>query len=137
MKSAIVYTIILPFCLFFMFSANASLGFLKLFVAHKHENCAKASPTHHTNFCASFEKVAECHCTSSGLPKSMCQNMTTLYQRMISVFDTQQNACEYQKDTHTKNCMDSWNCYRLGGKDSKGRLCSNTGKACIIRQSME
>jgi hypothetical protein len=116
----------------FIQNANASFGFLKVFIAHKHENCAKALRSDDGKFCASFKAVAECHCTSSGLPKSMCSDMESLYQRMLVVFETQQNACEYQRDTHTQNCVDSWNCYRVGGKDSRGRLCSSTGKACRV-----
>ena len=86
--------------------------------------CKQATPTNDPGFCTSFKSVAECHCTESGLPKSMCQDMKQLYDRMISIFGSLQKACEYQHDTDTQTCIDDWNCYRLGGKDSKGQLCS-------------
>lgn len=127
----VVYTAILAFSLCFIHTSYASLGFLKIFIAHKHENCAKALLPSHGQFCPSFKAVARCHCVSSGMPGSMCEDMDSLYDRMISVFETQKSACEYQKDTSTQNCLDSWNCYRLGGKDSKGKLCSATGKSCL------
>jgi hypothetical protein len=81
-------------------------------------------------FCSSFKKSAECHCTSSGLPKSICGNMHQLYQRMLALFGSLERACAYQRETPAQVCIDSWNCYRLGGKDSKGKLCSGTGKSC-------
>jgi len=93
-------------------------------------SCSQAVPTNDPRFCPSFKSVAECHCTASGLPKGMCQDMNLLYDRMISIFGTLRKACEYQHDTDTQTCMDDWNCYRSGGKDSQGRLCSSTGKAC-------
>lgn len=92
-------------------------------------DCPQALPTNHKNFCASFKKSAICHCSDS-LPDGMCQNMDTLYSRMISVFGSLEKACEYQKDTATQTCIDDWNCYRKGGKDSQGRSCSSTGKKC-------
>ncbi len=81
-------------------------------------------------FCSSFKVSAQCHCTSNGLPKSICSNMQQLYQRMLGIFGTLERACAYQRETSAQVCIDSWNCYRKGGKDSKGRLCSGTGKAC-------
>lgn len=92
--------------------------------------CDQALPTSSPNFCPSFKTVAICHCTSSGLPGFMCQDMNALYSRMISIFGSVQKACEYQKDVPARTCMDDWNCYRNGGKDSLGRLCSSTGRAC-------
>jgi hypothetical protein len=128
----LIYTSIFAFFFSYIHTSQASFGFMKIFIAHKHENCPKALRTDHKSFCSSFKVVAECHCTSSGAPKSMCKDMASLYNRMISVFETQQSACNYQQDTHPQNCMDSWNCYRLGGKDSRGRSCSSTGRACQL-----
>lgn len=93
-------------------------------------DCSKALPTDHPNFCPSFKTVAICYCTSSGLPAGMCQDMNALYNRMISVFGSLQRACEFQKYTTPQDCMDNWNCYRFGGVDSRGRLCSSTQQAC-------
>ncbi len=93
-------------------------------------DCGQASATSDPNFCTSFKAVAQCHCTSSGLPKSMCQDMSLLYSRMVSIFGSIQHACEYQKDTSTQNCVNDWGCYRNGGRDSTGALCSSSGNAC-------
>ncbi|WP_173236757.1 hypothetical protein [Legionella antarctica] len=93
-------------------------------------SCPGALPTDHVNFCASFRTAATCYCTSSGLPAGMCQDMTALYNRLIGVFGSLQKACEYQRYTTTQDCMDNWNCYRLGGIDSHGRLCSSNQLAC-------
>lgn len=93
-------------------------------------SCINALPTDNVNFCPSFKTAAVCYCTSSGLPGGMCQDMNTLYNRMLSVFGSLQKACEYQKYTSTQDCMDNWNCYRLGGVDSRGRRCSSTGMKC-------
>ena len=95
-----------------------------------HSHCPHADPISSPNFCASFKSIAECHCIASGLPAGMCKDMNAIYNRMLSVFGSQQKACDYQKDVSAQECMDDWNCYRLGGKDSHGNLCSSTGKAC-------
>jgi hypothetical protein len=109
----------------------ASLGFLQTFLARTHPNCAHAASPHQRQFCATFKASASCYCTSSGLPASMCQDIERIYQRMLLVFDNVQKACEFQQDTSQQICMDSWKCYRLGGKDSKGRWCNGTGLACL------
>ncbi|OGT36505.1 MAG: hypothetical protein A3F11_11790 [Gammaproteobacteria bacterium RIFCSPHIGHO2_12_FULL_37_14] len=116
--------------LFFSFNVYSFSDILKYFIATKHAQCPFADPVVSANFCASFKTAAECRCTSSGLPSGMCKDMTAIYNRMVSVFGSQQKACDYQKDVSTQECMDDWNCYRLGGKDSHGNLCSSTGKAC-------
>jgi len=93
-------------------------------------SCPQAASTDSPGFCPSFKSVAQCHCTSSGLPASLCQDMNSIYKRMIAIFGSEQRACEYQKDTSTQNCLDDWACYRNGGKDSQGRACSSTGLSC-------
>lgn len=92
--------------------------------------CTNAVPTDNANFCASFRIAAPCYCAESGLPAGMCQDMTKLYERMIAAFGSLKKACEYQRYTSPQDCMDNWNCFRLGGTNSQGRLCSSTGKAC-------
>lgn len=129
MNRLIVYTIFISFLLSTT-TANAEIGFLKLFISPSHPNCPHALPPHHQKFCRSFQDVAQCHCTSAGLPASMCKNMQSLHKRMTAIFDSQQKACAFQKDASMQACMESWNCYRLGGKDAKGRLCQASGKAC-------
>ncbi|MGC1181792.1 hypothetical protein, partial [Legionella sp.] len=92
--------------------------------------CNNAASTNDPTFCASFKTAATCYCVNSGLPPIMCQDMNMLYARLISVFGSLQNACEYQKYTTTQDCMDNWNCYHSGGIDSRGRVCSSTQQAC-------
>lgn len=92
--------------------------------------CSNAQPTDTPGFCATFKTAATCYCSSSGLPPIMCQDMSMLYARLISVFGSLQKACEYQHNTSTQDCVDSWNCYLKGGLDSRGKQCSSTGKAC-------
>lgn len=92
--------------------------------------CDRALPTDDPNFCASFKSVAACHCTSSGLPFGMCQDMHKLYARMIVIFKTLEKACEYQHHTTQQDCLDNWHCYLGGGQNSQGELCSSTGRPC-------
>jgi hypothetical protein len=110
--------------------ASAGLPFLKLFIPHTHPDCEAGMPTTHANFCPSFKKSASCACTSSGMPKSFCGDMKALHKRMLMVFDTQKNACTYQRDVSVKECMDGWNCYLNGGKNSDGSPCQRTGRRC-------
>lgn len=92
--------------------------------------CPQALPTDNPNFCPSFRTSATCHCTAKGMPKSLCQDLDKMYDRMVGMFGSLQKACAFQKDTPTQTCIDDWNCYRLGGKDSQGKLCSSTGNRC-------
>lgn len=92
--------------------------------------CPSATPTNSASFCSSFKAAAECHCTSAGLPRGMCTNMKDLYNRMIGIYGSVQRACAFQHDTSAKECMDDWHCYRDGGKNANGQLCSSTGSAC-------
>ena len=93
-------------------------------------SCPHAQPSDSPGFCSSFKSVAQCHCTSSGLPVGMCNDMKLLYARMISIFGSVQRACEFQHDTLTQDCIDSWHCYLVGGRNSNQGLCSSTGTAC-------
>lgn len=93
-------------------------------------SCPRALPTDSPNFCASFKVAAICYCTSSGLPAGMCQDMNQLYGRLITVFGSLQKACEYQHFTTTEDCINNWTCYRQGGIDSTGKLCSSNEHAC-------
>ncbi|PJD94414.1 MAG: hypothetical protein CK426_06455 [Legionella sp.] len=92
--------------------------------------CPSSTSTDNPNFCSSFKTAAICHCTTSGLPAGMCQDMNALYNRMMSVFGSLEQACTYQKHTSRQVCIDSWNCYRRGGVDSSGRACSGSRRAC-------
>ncbi len=91
--------------------------------------CGQAVATTDPGFCPSFKSIALCHCMEK-LPRGMCQDMNLLYARMIDMFKTIAKACAYQHDTSVQNCIDDWNCYRSGGRNSAGQLCSSTGNAC-------
>lgn len=99
-------------------------------IANAQSSCPQALSNTHASFCPSFKAVAKCHCTESGLPSGMCEDMNALYNRMMYIFGSLQKVCEYQHDTSVQTCIDDWNCYRLGGKNSQGKLCSSTGRAC-------
>lgn len=92
--------------------------------------CTNALPTDNVNFCASFRVAASCYCTESKLPAGVCQDMELLYKRMIAVFSTLEKACQFQRYTSPQDCIDNWNCFRLGGVDSQNRSCSSTKAAC-------
>jgi len=92
--------------------------------------CTNALPTDDANFCGSFKAAATCYCVSSGLPNGMCQDMNTLYNRMMVVFGSLQKACNYQRYTTPQDCVDNWKCFQFGGIDSRGRLCSSNQQAC-------
>jgi len=93
--------------------------------------CPDALPTNNPGFCASFIKAAQCQCSvRGGLPPAMCQDMGKIYSRMIAVYKSVPAACAAQKDAPTQTCIDDWVCYLNGGKDSLGRACSSTGRAC-------
>lgn len=95
-------------------------------------NCPYADPDTSSTFCASFKSVAECHCSAS-LPKSFCQDVSAIYHRMITVFGSQLKGCQYQVNkpggVSVQDCMDDWNCYWNGGKDSQQRKC---GKVDVV-----
>lgn len=111
--------------LFFVISLFSAASFATTLGA-----CPPAMDNNIPGFCSSFKLAAQCHCTTSGLPKGMCMNMKSLYDRMTSLFGSVRRACEYQHDTSVQNCIDAWSCYRSGGLTSKGELCSGTGNAC-------
>jgi AICAR transformylase/IMP cyclohydrolase PurH len=97
----------------------------------KHANaCDQAAATTDAGFCPSFKAVAKCHCVAEGLPPEACDDMSGIYDDMIAFFTTLENACANQTDTDPQTCIDDWNCYRNGGSDSKGGLCSASGSAC-------
>lgn len=92
--------------------------------------CPHALATDNPAFCSSFKTAAVCHCTASGLPFGICQDMHVLYNRMIIIFKTLEKACEYQHHTSTQECVDNWRCYLVGGVDSQGRPCSSNQHPC-------
>ncbi len=108
----------------------ALLALCYSFSAFAFSGCPQAVSDDNPGFCSSFKSVAECHCKESGLPTGMCRDMEALYKRMMSTFGSLQKVCEYQTDTSVQTCIDDWVCYRQGGRDSQGRLCSSTGRAC-------
>jgi len=98
-------------------------------------NCAQALPANNPGFCSSFKSIAFCHCIEARLPPGMCQDVTAIYNRMLALFThSLQKACQYAAQQHPETsaqmCMDDWNCYFFGGRDSTGSLCSGTGRRC-------
>src|SRR5689334_14288165 len=88
-------------------------------------SCGQALLPSEAGFCSSFKSIAGCHCNATSPIKNICGNMNGLYSYMLAMFyGSLQKACAYQKDTNPQTCIDSWNCYRLGGRDSQNRLCS-------------
>ncbi|WP_367606176.1 hypothetical protein [Legionella sp. W05-934-2] len=93
--------------------------------------CQNALPTNHPGFCASFQIAASCYCQQTGLPKGMCQDMKQILNRMVAAYGSLQSACANQRHTPAQDCVDSWNCYINGGRDSKNQLCSGDGRRCV------
>lgn len=93
-------------------------------------HCPSGLRSDDPDFCAQFQSIAICHCTAHWLPKWMCHDMEKLYRRMIFIYGTVEKACQNQKDTLPETCIDHWECYRNGGKNSLNQLCSGTGIAC-------
>lgn len=93
-------------------------------------NCGQASPIDSPNFCTSFKNVARCHCIANGMHERLCENVNLIYKLMMNRYKSLENACRSQQDTTVQKCVESWNCYLSGGKNSEGRLCSNTGARC-------
>lgn len=93
-------------------------------------SCPTALPTTDPGFCSTFVAAGTCYCANS-LPKKMCSDMGQIHKRMISMFGTIERACNFQRETPAKTCVDDWNCYLFGNRDSQGGLCSGTGKACV------
>lgn len=92
--------------------------------------CPKALPTDNVAFCPSFKSAAACNCTANGQGPAVCQNMKKMYALMLSMFGDLKSACNFQHNTSAQECIDDWNCYISGGKDSQGRACASSGKAC-------
>lgn len=92
--------------------------------------CPPAVPDSSSNFCSSFKSVAHCYCTSAGLPSFMCKDMGKIYSRMVALYGSVQKACAHQRHTSAQECIDDWQCYLKGGKDSKNQLCNGTGRSC-------
>lgn len=87
--------------------------------------CVVASDTM-SNFCSLF-KTAVTACSPIKLP------MHALYAMMTAVYGSLQMACQKQAAQYgsdPQTCIDQWNCYWNGESDSKGGLCSGTGKLC-------
>lgn len=107
----------------------ATFSFLPLSYG-MHLMCPQALPIENPSFCTSFKTSASCHCVEMGMPSGMCQDMNLLYYQMIARFGSLEKACAFQHDTPQQTCIDDWNCYRHGGKDSQGNFCSSTGGSC-------
>ena len=123
--------VILTLCLFILsISSFTAVSASSLHQTHSVRACEQAVPSTDAGFCPSFKAVAECHCLENGLGPDTCGNMAALYQYMLDFFGSLEQACSFQQDTDYKTCMDDWGCYRNGGTNSDGGLCSATGSAC-------
>lgn len=87
-------------------------------------------PTTDPSFCASFKQAAECNCRNLGLPALFCSDPKRVYKLMVSTYGNLQTACAHQDITSVQECVDDWNCFTKGGRNSAGALCSSTGRAC-------
>lgn len=95
--------------------------------------CDKAVPTTNPNFCSSFTSVAYCHCMQNIHSSIVCSNMTVLYNAMLQEYHSLESACAVAAKKHEasqQECIDDWNCYWNGGRDSTGGLCSGNGQRC-------
>lgn len=100
------------------------------FAAAENVMCSRSVPTTDSNFCPSFAEATRCYCASH-LPSSMCKDVNAIYKRMIAVYGSLEHACAaHERQAPKQDCIDAWNCYRNGGRDSHGGLCSATGKSC-------
>ena len=90
------------------------------------QNCAVASDSD-SQFCVNFKKAVQGCCPIPGL------SMQKIYNMMIAVYGSLQNACEKNAAKYggtAQTCLDQWNCYWNGGKDSVGNSCDGDGVRC-------
>jgi hypothetical protein len=93
--------------------------------------CNDAADTSSSNFCPTFRSSVYCYCTDVWkMPGTLCQDMNRVYSMMVDTHGSLERACEFQKNTPKQRCIDNWNCYHNGGRDSHGALCSSTGRSC-------
>ncbi len=94
--------------------------------------CAMALPIDNPSFCSSFQTSATCNCEEKAPwpPSFYCATMDRIYNAMKLRYGSLENACANQTKTPQQMCIDDWNCYRNGGRDSRGLLCSGSGRAC-------
>lgn len=83
------------------------------------------------NFCSDFKATVQCQCQF--FTGSSCGTMKDIYNNMIGEYGLE-GGCKFayamQWASSVQSCKDQWRCYRNGGKDSKGGLCSEDGHAC-------
>ena len=111
-------------------SASASIFPVKT-VFKSGQDCSVASDDTPA-FCqpsgaGSFEAAVQSCCPLGKLP------MQQIYNLMIGTYGTLQNACVKNAEQYggtVQACIDQWNCYWLGGKDSEGNLCDGNGQPC-------
>jgi hypothetical protein len=125
---------ILLICFFSSASFALTMKDLQDLTPHPH-GCQQAPPTTDPSFCGGFKSSANCHCLDSGMDDSVCSDMNRLYDAMIAYFNhSLESACDFQQyqegGVPKQVCIDDWNCYRKGGVNSNGGLCSSMGSAC-------
>src|SRR5580693_2747985 len=92
------------------------------------EDCKKADPIDSPTFCTTFEAAAKCYCRNASPIPAACKSASKVYEYMLSVHHGNlEKACKYAADhqpgTTPQECIDDWNCWRSGGRDSNGKLC--------------
>ncbi len=90
------------------------------------QNCSVATDAVST-FCVDFKNAVQGCCPLGKLP------MQQIYHLMIATYGTLQTACAKNAAKYggtAQACIDQWNCYWNGGKDSQGNLCDADGNKC-------
>lgn len=85
-------------------------------------------------FCSGFKKVVTCECDKMA-PFNIhyfCRSMSVIKNNMDRYYGGVAKSCKQQKKAPYQDCMDHWNCYLHGGRDSKGHLCNSSGKSCLM-----
>lgn len=121
----VFFAVLFSVVTFSSFSANYS--------DNSASNCGKALPTDNPGFCTSFSTVAKCYCTASGVPKVFCSSMKLIYNQMVAIYGSIDNACRSPlstQNTTAQDCIDNWKCFLHGGVDSQGRVCSSNQQRC-------
>ncbi len=96
------------------------------------DKCPKTKPMDSKKFCSSFEGVVKCVCLANIHSSFMCRSMSVIYMTILAKFGSIEKFCndKHQYRVPPQQCIDEWNCYRNGGKNSQGVLCSGTGNRC-------
>lgn len=95
--------------------------------------CCNEAKIESPTFCADFRQATACHCTNVLHVPRFCQDINSIYSRMLFLHHDVKTACERQQFTKlaVQDCIDHWTCYYQGGTDSQNRPCSGNKHACV------